>query len=218
MYAPDPLKLEMCAVGARLYEKNLVVANDGNLSRRLDGNRILITPSRVCKADMTPDMMLTVDTDGNLRDGRGTISTELQLHLAVYRAAPEARAVVHAHPFYATAHAIAGIPLDQLVYPTGYSFLGNVPVAPYGTSTTRELADSVGELLGKGHRALLLANHGALTCAASPWDAYYLMERLENYAGLCFAARQLGGGRALSGEEKSRLEEKIARQKNSGLL
>ena len=218
MYAPDPRKVQVCDVGKRMYEKNLVVANDGNISWRVGDNEILITPSRVCKADMTPEMILTVNMSGDLVAGQGVISTELQMHLAVYHSDPKITAVVHAHPFHATAFAVAGIPLDRLIYPTGFSFLGNVPVAPYGTSTTNELAESVVVMLQEGHRAVLLANHGALTCAASLWDAYYLMERLENYAGICFAAKQLGGGRELSNDEADRLREKIRRQKAAGLL
>jgi L-fuculose-phosphate aldolase len=218
MYAPDPRKVQICNVGKRMYEKNLVVANDGNISWRVGDNEIFITPSRVCKADMTPDMILTVDANGTLVAGQGVVSTELKMHLAAYRGDPDIQAVVHAHPFHATAFAVAGIPLDRLIYPTGFSFLGKVPVAPYGTSTTNELAESVAAMLEEGHRAILLANHGALTCAASLWDAYYLMERLENYAGICFAARQLGGGRELSDDEAERLRGKIRRQKAAGLL
>lgn len=218
MYSPDPLRRELCDVGKRMYEKNLVVANDGNISWRISENEILITPTRVCKADMTPDMILKVDMDGNIIEGHGRTSTELQMHLTVYRADPAVKAVVHAHPFYATAYAVAGIALDKLIYPTGLSFLGNVPVAPYGTSTTIELAESVKNYIQNGQRALLLANHGALTCAGSLWDAYYLMERLEAYAGICYASQQLGGGRVLSDDEAERLQQKIARQKASGLL
>lgn len=217
MYAPDPMKKALCEVGMRMYEKNLVIANDGNISCRVEGG-ILITPTRVCKGDMTPDMILKVDLEGNIVEGSGRTSTELQMHLAVYHADPSIQAVVHAHPFYATAYAVAGIPLDKLIYPTGMSFLGNVPVAPYGTSTTLELAESVKNYIQNGQHAILLANHGALTCAGSLWDAYYLMERLEAYAGICYASQQLGGGRVLTEDEAERLQQKIARQKASGLL
>lgn len=218
MYSPDMKKQRICDVGKRMYDKSLVIANDGNISWRIDDDAVLVTPSRVCKADLTPDMILTVDMQGNIVDGHGIVSTEVKLHLAVYRCLPDAVAAVHAHPLYATAYAVAGIPLEEIIYPTAYSFLGAVPVAPYGTASTDEVSASVEPLLRAGHRAILLANHGALTHAGSLWDAYYLMERLEAYASISYAARQLGGGRALDGAEKERLEAKIRRQKNANLL
>jgi L-fuculose-phosphate aldolase len=209
MYAPDPLKLQICAVGKRMYEKSLVAANDGNISCRIGEDRVLITPSRVCKGDLTPDMILTVNLDGQLIEGQGAVSTELKMHLSAYATLPDMVGVVHAHPRYATAFAVAGIPLDQLIYPTGFLSLGNVPVAPYGTSATEELARSVVDLLRNGTRVMLLANHGALTCAKSLWDAYYLMESLEHYAAIYYLAKQLGGGRVLDEDERKRLELKM---------
>jgi L-fuculose-phosphate aldolase len=201
-----------------MYEKSLVIANDGNISWRISDQEILISPTGVCKADMTPDMILKVDMNGNLLEGEGRPSSEIKMHLKVYQVAPDRRAVVHAHPSYATAFAVANMPIDQLVYPTNYSFFGMVPVTVYGTSTTNELADSIEEFIREGKKGILLANHGALTSAANLWDAYFLMERLESYAKIYFLARQLGGGRPLTDDEAGRLEEKIARQKSDGRL
>lgn len=218
MYSPDMFKEAICKVGKRMYEKGLVVANDGNISWRIADNEVLVTPSGVCKADMTPGMIIKMDMDGNILEGTDKPSSELMIHLRVYRALPDRKAVIHAHPIFATAFAVANIPLDKIIYPTAHSFLGVVPVTKYGTSTTSDLADAVEDCMRNGHKAVLLANHGALTSAAALWDAYYLMERLESYATISFLARQLGGGRELTDEEKVKLEAKIARQKSSGSL
>lgn len=218
MYSPDMFKEAICKVGKRMYEKGLVVANDGNISWRISDNEVLMSPSGVCKADMTPDMILKTDMDGNILEGTTKPSSELMMHLRVYHVLPERKSVIHAHPTFAAAFAVANIPLDKIIYPTAYSFLGNVPVAKYGTSTTSDLADVVEECIRDGTKAVLLANHGALTSAATLWDAYYLMERLESYATISYLARQLGGGRELTDEEKIKLEAKIARQKSSGAL
>jgi len=218
MYSKDLYKETICKIGKRMYKKGLVVANDGNISYRIADNEVLISPSGVCKADMTPDMILKTDMDGNVLEGSGKPSSELLMHLRVYLTLPDRKAVIHAHPTFATAFAVANIPLDKIIYPTAYSFLGVVPVTKYGTSTTTDLADVVEECLRKGTKAVLLQNHGALTSASSLWDAYYLMERLESYAAISYFARQLGGGRELTDDEKAKLEIKIARQKDSGSI
>ena len=201
-----------------MYERGLVVANDGNISWRIADNEVLISPSGVCKYDMTPDMILKTDMDGNILEGTGKPSSELMMHLRVYRVLSERKAVIHAHPTFATAFAVANMPLDKVIYPTAYSFFGDVPVAKYGTSTTSDLADAVEECVRNGAKAVLLSNHGALTSAASLWDAYYLMERLESYASISYLAGQLGGGRELTDEEKRKLDVKIASQKASGAM
>jgi L-fuculose-phosphate aldolase len=128
------------------------------------------------------------------------------------------KAVVHAHPQYATTLAVANIALDKIIFPTGFSFLGHVPIVPYATSTTVELGDSIRKFIEDGQNALILGNHGALTCGETLWDAYYLMERLENYAQITYMSKLIGGGRELTDDEKIRLQAKIDRQKKAGLL
>ena len=218
MYAPDVLKKEICEVGRRMYEKALVVGNDGNISWRISDSEVLLTPTGVCKGDLTPDMILKVDLDGNVLEGSGKPSGEVNMHLGVYKAAPQRKAVIHAHPPYAVSFAVANIPLDKLIYPTSYTFFGVVPVTRYATATTTDLASAAVEQIKEGKKGILLANHGAMTCAANLWDAYYLMERLESYAQICFLAHMLGGGRVLSAEEKEALDQKIARQIKSGAI
>jgi Ribulose-5-phosphate 4-epimerase and related epimerases and aldolases len=218
MYSPDPYKKLLCDVGKRMYDKSLVVANDGNISWRIEDNRVLISPSGVCKADMTPDMILTIDMDGNVIDGVRVPSGEVEMHLRVYKTMPKRRAVVHAHPPYAAAFAVAGIQLSQVIYPTAYGLFGEIPVTKYGTATTSDLADAVEEHVRMGKKGILLGNHGALTCAADLWDAYYLMERVESYAQICLLVRQLGGGRELNADEQEKLQEKIARQISNGSI
>lgn len=217
MFSPDPFKQTLCDVGRRMYQQGLVIANDGNVSWRIAENEVLVSPTAVCKGDLTPDMILKVDLDGNVLEGTGKPSSELKMHLRIYRVS-DRKAVVHAHPSYATAFAVANVPLDELVYPTNYSFFGVVPVSAYGTSTTDELADAIEGFAREGKKGFLLANHGAVTSAANPWDAYYLMERLESYSKIVFLAKQLGGGRSLNDDESVRLQHKIERQKADGRL
>jgi L-fuculose-phosphate aldolase len=199
-----------------MYEKSLVAANDGNISWRISEGEILVSPSGVCKADMTPDMILRIDMDGNILEGHLKPSSELKMHLKVYHANPERKAVVHAHPAFAGAFSLANLPLDRIVYPTAYAALGPVPLARYGAASTDELADSIEGLIREGRKAILLANHGALTCAGNLWDAYFLMESLESYAKISLLAKLLGGARELDDDEKERLETKIASRLSEG--
>ena len=130
---------------------------------------------------MTPDMMVVVDLDGKKIRGTRDASSELLMHLEVYRNRPDVRAVVHAHPPTATGFAVAGIPLDRAVLAEVVTTLGSIPIAEYGTPSTPELPAAVRKYI-KAHDGLLLANHGALTIAADVFAAYYKMETIEHFA------------------------------------
>lgn len=205
MNREERLRADMVEVGRRLHARAYVASNDGNLSARLAGDRLLATPKGVSKGFMTPDMMVVTDLDGRKVAGGRDPSSELLMHLAVYRNRPEIAAVVHAHPPTATGFAVAGIALDRAVLAEVVTTLGSIPIADYGTPSTQELADAVQEHV-KAHDGLLLANHGALTLAGDLFAAYYKMETIEHFARISLVARQLGRERLLSREEVLRLQ------------
>ena len=199
------LRADIVEVGRRLHDRGFVASNDGNISVRLDAERLLTTPTGVSKGFMTPDMMVTTDLSGRKLTGDREPSSEILMHLAVYEHRPEIEAVVHAHPPTATGFAVAGIPLDRAVLAEVVTTLGSIPIAEYGTPSTRELADAVRQYI-RTHDGLLLANHGALTVAHELFAAYYKMETVEHFARISLVARQLGGERLLSREEVNRLQ------------
>ncbi len=199
------LRADIVEVGRRLYARGYTASNDGNISLRLDPSRLLMTPTSVCKGFMTVDMMCITDLDGKKIAGDRNPSSEMQMHLEVYRQRPEVQAVVHAHPPIATGFAVAGIPLDRAVLAEVVTTLGSVPIAEYATPSTKELPEAVRKYV-KSHDGMLLANHGALTLGADVFAAYYKMETIEHFAKISLVARMLGGERLLSREEVTRLE------------
>jgi L-fuculose-phosphate aldolase len=192
-------------VGRRLYARGYTASNDGNISVRLDNARLLMTPKNVCKGFMSADMMVVTDLDGKKIAGDRDPSSEMQMHLEVYRQRPDANAVVHAHPPIATGFAVAGIPLDRAVLAEVITTLGSVPIADYATPSTKELPEAVRRYV-KAHDGMLLANHGALTLGADLFGAYYKMETIEHFAKISLVARLLGGERLLSRQEVDRLQ------------
>ena len=199
------LRETIVEVGRRLYARGYTASNDGNISTRLDDRRLLMTPKSVCKGFMSPDMMVITDLDGKKLAGDRDPSSEMQMHLEVYRQRPDARAVVHAHPPMATGFAVAGIPLDRAVLAEVVTTLGSVPIADYATPSTKELPEAVRKYV-KAHDGMLLANHGALTLGADLLAAYYKMETIEHFAHISLVARLLGGERLLSRQEVDRLQ------------
>lgn len=205
MSVEDQLRCDIVEVGRRLYARGYTASNDGNISVRLDASRLLMTPKGVCKGFMTPQMMCITDLDGKKLAGERDPSSEMQMHLEVYRQRPDVNAVVHAHPPIATAFAVAGIPLDRAVLAEVVTTLGSVPIADYATPSTRELPEAVRKYV-KAHDGMLLANHGALTLGGDLFSAYYKMETVEHFAKISFTARMLGGERLLSRQEVERLQ------------
>lgn len=202
------IKKEICEIGRRIYSKGMVAANDGNISVKISENEFLCTPTGVSKGFMTPEYICKVDAEGKvLQANKGfKPSSEIKMHLRVYKERPDVNSVVHAHPMYGTAFAIAGIPLTQPIMPEAVIALGCVPIAKYGTPSTVEIPDAISEHL-QYFDALLLENHGALTYADSLMSAYMKMESLEFYAQLLFLARQLGGPKELDTNQVERLYE-----------
>lgn len=180
-YSDFEAKKMICEIGKRVYNKNFVAANDGNISVKCGSNMIWTTPTGVSKGFMTPDMMVKMDLSGKVLAGKLKPSSEVKMHLRVYNENPEVNAVVHAHPPIATSFAIAGINLDKPVSPEAVVLLGTVPVANYATPGTHEVPDSIAPYC-KDYNAVLLANHGALTWGRDIIEAYFRMESLEHYA------------------------------------
>ncbi len=205
MSSESQLRADIVEVGRRLYARGYTASNDGNISVRLDDSRLLMTPKSVCKGFMDPAMMCITDLEGRKLAGERDPSSEMLMHLEVYRQRPDARAVVHAHPPIATAFAVAGIPLDRAVLAEVVTTLGSVPIADYATPSTMELPAAVRKYV-KAHDGMLLANHGALTLGGDLYAAYYKMETIEHFAKISFIARMLGGERLLSREEVDRLQ------------
>src|SRR5918995_6469253 len=203
--AEEQIRAEMVEVGRRLYARAYVASNDGNISVRLDDTRLITTPKSVSKGFMTPDMMVIVDYTGKKLAGDRDPSSELPMHLEIYRSRPDVNAVVHAHPPLATGFAVAGIPLTRAVLAEVVTTLGSIPIAEYGTPSTSELPDAVRKYI-KAHDGLLLANHGAVTCCRTLMSAYYKMETIEHFAKISLVARLLGREHLLSREEVDRLQ------------
>ena len=198
------LKRQLVEVGRRTYERGYVASNDGNISARADDNRVLITPTGVSKGFMKPEEMVLVDMDGKVKGGSKKPSSEVFMHLQVYKDRPDVNSVCHAHPPYATGFAVAGIPLDQCVLPEVIIALGNIPIVEYGTPGTEEFYKPVIKLL-PDYDAFLLANHGALTIGADVLSAYHKMETLEHFAHIAFVARQLGHISTLNEQQVKKL-------------
>jgi L-fuculose-phosphate aldolase len=205
MKAEEQARADIVEVGRRLWERGYVASNDGNISVRLDDTRLITTPKNVSKGFMTPDMMVITDLDGRKIAGERDPSSELKMHLEVYRNRPDIRAVVHAHPPTATGFAVAGIPLDRAVLAEVITTLGSIPIAEYATPSTEELPAAVRKYV-KAHDGLLLANHGALAMGGDVMSAYYRMETIEHFAKISLVARTLGREHVLSRDEVERLQ------------
>lgn len=186
-------KKMICEIGKRMYDRNFVASNDGNISVRVGLNAIICTPTGVSKGFMTPDMLVKVNLKGERISGRLKPSSEMKMHLRVYEENDEVMAVTHAHPQVATSFAIAGIELDRPLLSEAVVLLGRVPIAPYATPGTQEVPDSIAPYC-KDHNAVLLANHGALTWGKSLEEAYHRLETLEHYATILMYTSKIIGG------------------------
>ncbi len=206
------IKKQICEIGKRIYDKGMVAANDGNISVKLNDNEFLCTPTGVSKGFMTPEYICKVDANGKVLQANPGFkpSSEIKMHMRVYKERPDVKSVVHAHPMYATGFAIAGIPLTQPIMPEAVIALGCVPIAEYGTPSTEEIPNAVAKYL-QSFDAVLLENHGALTFSDNLLAAYHKMESVEFYAKLLYISKQLGGPKELNDSQVKRLYE-IRRQ------
>jgi L-fuculose-phosphate aldolase len=190
-------------IGKLLYERNYVVASDGNVSIRLDENRVLATPTMTCKGRMTEDGLAITDMDGTALNDRKA-SSELAMHLLIYKMRSDIKAVCHAHPPNGTAFAVAGLAIDQPILSEVILTLGCVPLTNYGTPSTDELTESMKPFV-EHHNALLMANHGAVAYGADLWQAFDRLETLEHTAKIAILAKTLGGANDLPKDAISKL-------------
>ena len=204
MKSPFEIKKEICEVGHKLWMKGFVAANDGNISVKVNDNEYYCTPTGVSKGDLTPDMIIKVDKDGKKLEGKLNPSSEIKMHMRVYRERPDVTAVVHAHPPVATAFTVADIDLDQYILPEAVLTIGDVPTCDYGTPSTMEIPDSLDPYI-QNHDAFLLRNHGALTVGCNLQKAFFIMEEVEFNAVICKHAMDLGAVHEISNEQLKKL-------------
>ncbi len=195
-----------------IYDKGWVAANDGNMSIRLDDNRVLCTPTALSKGMVTLDDLIECDMCGSKVSGQRECTSEIAMHLTIYSLRPDVRSVVHAHPPVATGFASAGRALDKALLPEVIIQLGAVPLAAYGLPGTPALCDGMLPFI-PNYDALLLENHGCTSYGKDIWQAFYRMETVEHFARITFVAEMLGGARPLPREEVEKLFAARARYK-----
>lgn len=198
------LRQDFVRFGQMLHAQQFVAATDGNFSARIDGERLLVTPTGFSKGMMKPEDMVVVDFSGKKLDGIHDPSSEIAMHLTIYSMRADVGAVVHAHPYTATAFACAGIALDEPVCSEVVIALGTVPLAPYATTGTDELSESLKPFI-PDHQAILMANHGVVSYAEDLPRAYMKMEVVEHYARIVLVTRQLGATRAFDQNQLGKL-------------
>ena len=200
----NELRQDIVEIGRCLHRFGFVAANDGNITTRLDDQRILATPTGVSKGRMSPDDLVVIDYEGKKISGRAGVTSEIAMHLLVYKRRPNISAVVHAHPATATGYAAAGLSLNKAIISEIVYSLGCIPLAPYGTPGTPDLLQAIEPLVGS-YDALLLANHGVVTYAPDVWGAYYKMETVEHFAKISLVTELLGQQKLLTEAEVDRL-------------
>lgn len=189
----EVIKERMCAMGDRMWKKDYVDGNGGNLVVRVGKNLFLTTQTLISKGYMTPETIAMVDFDGKQLAGKYKRTSECMTHLAIYRNQPKARATCHAHPPHATAFAVANVQPPTCMIPEAEVFLGQIGMAEYQTPGTPANAKAVGDV-AKDHHAILMVNHGVITWGDHIEDAYWKMENVDAYCKTVWIASQLGNG------------------------
>src|SRR5215470_14482272 len=198
------LRRDIVRFGAMLHSLGFIAATDGNLSVRLDEDRILVTPTGMSKGMMTPPDLVVVDTEGRKLKGKRQVTSEIGMHLLIYRMRPDIRGIVHAHPRTATGFAAAGMALNQPLVCEVVIGLGLIPLAPYGTPGTPELAATLEPLIPQ-YDAILMANHGVVTYGPDLQSAYMKMETVEHFAQIALVTHVLGQQQPLAFEDLEKL-------------
>jgi L-fuculose-phosphate aldolase len=204
---------EIVRFGKMLHQTGLVAATDGNLSVRLENGNVLSTPTLMSKGLMEPQDLVMVNPRGDKVSGSRGVSSEIAMHLLIYRLRPDVGAVVHAHPPTATGYAAAGIALDRALCSEIIVTLGSVPLANYETPGTQELAEALAPLVAE-HDAVLMANHGVVTCGADLLNAYMNMETVEHFAKIALVTHMLGKQQPLSDQHVDKLREMRVKYRN----
>jgi L-fuculose-phosphate aldolase len=210
-------RLAIVQFGRLLHENGFVAATDGNLSVRLDKDRLLITPTCMSKRMMRPADLVIVDMEGNRIAGKRKVSSEIGMHLLIYRLRPDVQGIVHAHPPTATGFAASGLDLNRPLVCEVVVGLGKVPLARYGTPGTPELTDALEPLI-PDHDAILMANHGVVTFGSSLENAYMKMETVEHFAHIALVVHLLGHEQPLGEKEVEKLVAARNRYNGGGKL
>jgi len=188
---------ELCEIGRRLYARQFAAGNDGNLSYRLSGQVILCTPTMISKGFMKPSDLCRVDLDGRLLSGRRQPTSEILMHLEIYRHDPSVGAVVHCHPPHATAFAVTRERIPSGILPEVEIFLGEVPRVEYRTPGTTDFAAAIRPYIGQAN-TVLLSNHGTVSWGPTLERAWWNAEILDAYCRILLLARQMGSPVRLS--------------------
>jgi L-fuculose-phosphate aldolase len=196
------LKQDICEIGQRIYNRGFAAANDGNITIRVSENEVLCSPTMISKGFMKPEDICLIDMEGKQLAGHRKRSSEALLHLAIMKARPDVKSVVHCHPPHATAFAIAREPIPQCVLPEVEVFLGDVPITQYETPGSQSFADTILPFVHKSN-VIILANHGTVSFGETVERAYWWTEILDAYCRMLMLARDLGRVQYL-GHEKTR--------------
>ena len=201
---------DIVRIGRMIHERGYVAATDGNLSVRFRDGRILVTPTAMSKGLMKPSDLIIVDAEGKKLAGKRCVSSEIAMHLLIYRLRQDVNAIVHAHPPTATGYAAAGQPLNPALLSEVVIALEDIPLAEYGTPGTAELCDTLAPLVPR-YQAILMSNHGVVTYGEDLLTAYMHMETVEHFAKVALVAHMLGREHLLSDEDMRKLA--MAREK-----
>lgn len=185
------LKQEICEIGHKVYEKGFVAANDGNISYRISENHVLCTPTLVSKGALKPDDICLVDMTGKQLSGKKKRTSEVMLHLEIYKANPKVRAVVHSHPPHATAFSVAGEEIPTCILPEVEVFLGPIPTAVYETPGAQAFAQTILPFVNSA-KIVVLKNHGVVSWGETLQQAYWWTEILDAYCRILLIAKQVG--------------------------
>lgn len=195
---------EILKLGKALHQRGFIAACDGNLSVRLDEHRVLVTPTGMSKGAMSAADLVVVNMDGRKLRGRREVTSEIGMHLLIYRMRPDVHGIVHAHPRTATGFAAAGLALNQPLVCEVVIGLGQIPLAPYGTPGTPELAGTLEPLVPQ-YDAILMANHGVVTYGSDLQSAYMKMETVEHFAQIALVTHILGQQQLLDAADLEKL-------------
>jgi L-fuculose-phosphate aldolase len=206
MHSDRRHRLAIVEYGGLLHANGFVAATDGNLSIRLDENHLLVTPTCLSKGRMRPSDLVVVDMEGRRLEGKRRVSSEIGMHLLIYRLRSDVQGIVHAHPPTATGFAASGLGLSSPLVCEVVVGLGSIPLARYGTPGTPELADALEPLI-RNHDAILMANHGVVTFGSSLESAYMKMETVEHFAKIALVTQMLGHAQPLGEKEIEKLKE-----------
>lgn len=198
------LKEQFCDIGRRIWLKGFCAGNEGNHSYRIGENRVLCTPTGISKGNLKPDDLCVVDMEGKQVGGSRARTSEILLHLTIYKIRPDVKAVIHSHPPHATAFAVAGVDLPTCIHPEAEVFLGPVHTAKYVTPGDKRLGESIAPFV-KDSNTIVLGNHGVVCYGHDLENAYYKLEIVDAYSRILILAKQVGSIKTLSADEMKEL-------------